>query len=146
MALLLAASWEREVYPLFRWVVAGMVASGLIVTLGILPLVRPLFVSQELYDATAPYLAPETELATVGYEEPSLVWLFRKKINGFATTMPWRDLDRWMHLPGPRVCVVPVDRLQKTFRQMDPGWQVVKASGFDVANAHPTDLAAVIKR
>lgn len=146
LALLLAASWERVTYPLFQWVAAGMIAGGLVVTLGILPLVRPLFVSQTLYDATATYLAPETELAAVDYEEPSLVWLFRKKIEGFETNMPWRSLDRWMHEPGPRVCVVPANRLQKIFRRLDPAWQVVKASGFDVANVHKTHLVALIKR
>jgi 4-amino-4-deoxy-L-arabinose transferase-like glycosyltransferase len=146
MALLLAASWERVAYPLFRWTAAAMVAGGLVVTLGILPLARPFFVSQQLYDAAAPYLTPQTELAAFGYEEPSLVWLFRKKIDGFENAMNWRDIDRWMHGPGPRVCVVPTDQLQRIFRHLDPGWAVIKASGFDVANAHRTDLAAVIKR
>jgi hypothetical protein len=86
------------------------------------------------------------ELASVGYQEPSLVWLFRKKINGFETSMNWKDLDDWMHQPGSRVCVVTQAQFRKSFRHLDPSWKVVNASGFDVANAHHADLAAVIKQ
>jgi len=84
-------------------------------------------------------------LGTIDYHEPSLVWLFRKKIGGYGTSMNWKDADEWMRQPGPRVCVMPVDQLPKAFRKMDPAWRVVEAAGFDVANAHRTNLAAVIK-
>jgi 4-amino-4-deoxy-L-arabinose transferase-like glycosyltransferase len=146
LALLLAASWDRAPRPLFCWAAAGMAAGSLIVTLAILPLFRPIFVSQSLYDQAAPYLTPQMELASVDYQEPSLVWLFRKKIGGFETGMNWKDLDKWMHRPGPRVCVITAGQLQKAFRHLDPQWQVVKASGFDVSNAHRADLTAVISR
>jgi hypothetical protein len=85
------------------------------------------------------------ELATVEYHEPSLVWLFRKKMGGFETDLNWKDAEDWMNKPGPRVCVMPADQLGTTFRKLDPAWRVVRASGFDVANAHMAELAAVIK-
>jgi 4-amino-4-deoxy-L-arabinose transferase-like glycosyltransferase len=146
LALLLAASWLPAPRPLFRWAAAGMAAGALLVTLVILPFFRPLFVSQTLYDQAAQYLSPRMELASVGYQEPSLVWLFRKKIDGFETSMNWKDLDDWMHQPGSRVCVVTTAQLKKSFRHLEPSWKVVNASGFDVANAHHADLAAVIKQ
>jgi hypothetical protein len=146
MALLMAAWWgRRERDTAFRWMAAGMASGALVVALAILPLTRPLFVSQRLYDAAAPWLARNMDLATVGYHEPSLLWLFRKKIGGFETSMNWKDAEDWMTEPGPRVCVMPAAQVESSFRDLDPAWHVVKAAGFDVANAHRVELAAIIK-
>jgi 4-amino-4-deoxy-L-arabinose transferase-like glycosyltransferase len=145
MALLMGAWWRPERDPAFRWTAAGMAAGALVVALAILPLARPLFVSQRLYDVAAPYLARNMELATVSYQEPSLLWLFRKKIGGFETRVNWNDAEDWMNQPGPRVCVMPAAQVKSTFRNLDPAWRVVQAAGFDVANAHGIELAAVIK-
>lgn len=145
MALLLGAWWGNGRERLFRRVTAGMAAGGLLAVLAGSPLARPMFVSQRLYDEAAPWLSRDMELGTVEYHEPSLVWLFRKKIGGFETSMNWSEADHWMHRPGPRVCVIPVDELGQAFPKPDPGWRVVSATGFDVSNAQRTELAAVIK-
>jgi len=145
MALLLGAWWGAEREKLFRGVAVGAAVVGLLMALVVFPLARPLFVSQQLYEAAAPWLTRDMVLGTIDYHEPSLVWLFRKKIGGYGTSMNWKDADEWMRQPGPRVCVMPVDQLPKAFRKMDPAWRVVEAAGFDVANAHRTNLAAVIK-
>jgi hypothetical protein len=148
MALLLGAWWDKarpEREKLFRGVAAGMAAAGVLAALVACPLARPLFVSQRLYDAASPWLSRDMELGTVGFHEPSLVWLFRKKIGGFETSMNWKDAEDWMNRPGPRVCVMPADQVKNAFKTLDPAWRVVKAGGLDVANAHRTELAAVIK-
>jgi 4-amino-4-deoxy-L-arabinose transferase-like glycosyltransferase len=146
LALLVAAWWGDGREMLFRWAAGVMAVGGLAISLAAAPLVRPLFVSQRIYDAAAPWLTQGMELATVDYHEPSLVWLFRKQIGGYETSMNWKDLDDWMHRPGPRVAVITEDQLAKAFRKEDPAWQVVRAHGYDVANAHEVNLAAVIKR
>ena len=145
MALLLAAWWGNEREKAFRWAAGGMAVFGLALALVAFPLARPLFVSQRLYDQAAPWLTPEMELATVDYHEPSLVWLFRKKIRGFETSVNWKVADAWMQQPGPRVCVLPVDQLGRDFPELDPAWRVVKAQGWKVANGRRAELAAVIK-
>jgi len=122
-----------------------MVAGGLLVTLGGLSLARPLFATQSLWDQTAPLLTRDMELGTVDFFEPSLVWLFRNRIGGFETGLNWKDAEKWMRQPGARVCVLPESELGRVFGKMDPGWQVVKASGYDVSNGHPANLAAVVK-
>jgi hypothetical protein len=122
-----------------------MAALGLVLPLVIFPLASPYFVSQRLYEEAAPWLTPGMELGTIGYHEPSLVWLFRKKIDGFETSMNWKLADEWMREPGPKVCVMPVDQLPRVFRTLDPGWRVVTARGLKVANARRAELAAVIK-
>jgi 4-amino-4-deoxy-L-arabinose transferase-like glycosyltransferase len=145
MALLLAGWWGNERARVFCWMAGGMTAGALLVTLIGLPLARPFFVSQQLYDQAAPLLTPAMDMGTVDYHEPSLVWLFRKKIHGFDTPMNWKDAEDWMDRPGPRVLVIPVDELGNAFRSINPSWRVVKASGYDVANARSMQLAAVIK-
>ena len=122
-----------------------MAAGGLTVALAIFPLARPLFVSQRLYEAAAPYLTRKMELATLDYHEPSLVWLFRKKIGGFEIEHELEGRRGLDERPGPRVCVLPADQVKSTFRSPDPAWRVVTAGGFDVANARRVELAAVIK-
>jgi 4-amino-4-deoxy-L-arabinose transferase-like glycosyltransferase len=145
MALLLGAWWGETREKAFRVAAAGMAAAGVLAAVVICPLAGRLFVSQRLYDAAAPYLTAQMELGTVGYHEPSLVWLFRKKIGGFEASMNWKDADDWMHEPGPRVCVMPAGEVANAFKKLDPAWRVARADGYDVANAHRTELAAVIK-
>jgi 4-amino-4-deoxy-L-arabinose transferase-like glycosyltransferase len=146
MALLLAAWWGEARTRALRWAAGAMVAGSAVVAFVVFPLARPFFASQRLYDAAAPWLEPAMELGTVGYHEPSLVWLFRGKINGFESSMNWKEANAWMRRPGPRVCVIPASQLGWTFRTPDPSWRVVEARGFDVANAERMDLAAVIKQ
>jgi len=145
LALLLAAWWGKDRERAFQWAAGGMAALGLVLPLVIFPLASPYFVSQRLYEEAAPWLTPGMELGTIGYHEPSLVWLFRKKIDGFETSMNWKLADEWMREPGPKVCVMPVDQLPRVFRTLDPGWRVVTARGLKVANARRAELAAVIK-
>jgi 4-amino-4-deoxy-L-arabinose transferase-like glycosyltransferase len=145
MALLVGKWWGDERGKLFDRVAAGMAAGGLLVALAVCPLARPFFVSQRLYEAAAPWLTREMSLGTTGYEEPSLVWLFRKKIGGFETSVNPKKADAWMREPGGRVFVLPVAELGSVFPRPAPEWRVVKAEGFDVANARREELAAVIK-
>jgi 4-amino-4-deoxy-L-arabinose transferase-like glycosyltransferase len=145
MALLMAAWWGAEREKLFNRTGIAMASGALALTLIAFPLARPLFVSQQLFNAAASSLTPGMDLATIEYHEPSLVWLFRSRIRGFDTSMNWKDVDDWMRKPGPRVCVIPSDEVQTTFRKLDPAWRIVAASGYDVANAHRLELSAIIK-
>ncbi|HEX4085411.1 MAG TPA: glycosyltransferase family 39 protein [Chthoniobacteraceae bacterium] len=145
MALLLAAWWGAEREAAFRRAAAGMAAFSLALELVAFPLTRRYFASQQIYDAARQSLTPGMELATVEYHEPSLVWLFRRRIHGFQTQMDWKAADHWMHEPGPRVCVLPTAMVRKSFRRLDPAWREVRASGYDVANGRKSDLTAILK-
>jgi len=145
LALLLAAWWGSNRERAFRWAASGMAAFGLALALVAFPLAGRFFASNRLYEAAAPFLTQKMELATLDYHEPSLVWLFRKKIGGFETSINWKVADAWMSQPGPRVCVMPADQVKRAFRKLGPTWRVVKAKGVDIANGHQADLAAVIK-
>ncbi len=146
MALLMAAWWSaRRPERLFRQTAMAMTAGALALTLVAFPFARRFIVSQRLFDAAAQWLTPDMEMATIEYHEPSLDWLMRSRIRGFDTSINWKQADKWLHQPGARVLVLPTDQVKTTFRKMDPAWRVVTAQGYDVANAHREDLAAVIK-
>jgi len=145
MTLLIAEWWGEQRERTFNRAAGAMAAFGLALALVAFPLARPLFVSQRIYDEAAPWLTPKMELGTVGYHEPSLVWLFRKKIGGFESSMNWKDVETWMHKPGPRVCVMTEDQFEKAFSKPDPAWRLVKARGLDVADARREELTAIIK-
>jgi hypothetical protein len=145
MALLLAAWWGAERTAAFRRAAVGIAAFALALEVVAFPLARPLFASRQLYLAAEPYLTPGMELATVDYHEPSLVWLFRRRIHGFQTDMDWKLAEDWMNRPGPRVCVLPTAQVGDIFRRLDPAWREVNASGYDVANGRKADLTAILK-
>ncbi len=145
LSLLVAAQWteaREEVMRKWAW---GMAGFGLAVGLVLFPLARPWFVSQRMYDAAAQWLTPRMEMATVGYQEPSLIWLFRGKIGGYDTSINWKDAEAWMGKPGPRVCVLTEEQAAGAFRVWDPKWRIVKVKGVKVADAQWVELWAVIK-
>jgi len=146
MALLLAAWWDRKGRDkAFTVAAAGMATAALVVALIVCPLVRSQFASQQLYEAASPWLTKGMVLGAVDYQEPSLVWLFRRQIDGFETSLNGKGARKWMQQPGPRVCVLTEGQLALTFPTLDPAWRVIKAGGYDVANAHRVKLAAVIR-
>jgi len=145
LALLLAAQWTERRERLFRRWAYGMAGFGLAVGLAVFPLARGLFVSQRMYDVAAPWLTRPMEMATVGYQEPSLIWLFRGKIGGYDTSINWKDADEWMHRRGARVCVLTAADAKEAFRVWDPGWRVVKARGMKVADGQWVELWGVVK-
>lgn len=145
MALLMAARWQPQWEKPFRVAAAAMAACALAIAVAVLPLARRYFVSDQLYQAAAPMVSPAMEMAAVGYDEPSLVWLFRAKMRGFAVPMDAQKVGKWMKKSGPRICIIPVSEVKSAFPDMDPKWHVVEARGFNVANAHHEDLAAILK-
>jgi hypothetical protein len=145
MALLMAAWWGAGRDRVFRRTALAMTGGALALTLIGFPFARRYFVSLRLFDAAAPSLTADMELATIDYHEPSLVWLFRSRIRGFDTPINWKDAENWLHKPGRRVCVMPADEIKTAFRKLDPALRVVTADGFDVANGRRVTLSAIIK-
>lgn len=145
LALMLAQWWGEQRERAFLWAAGGMAAFGLALALVAFPLAARFFISQRLYDVAAPWLTPQMEMGTIDYQEPSLIWLFRKRIEGYSTSMNWKLGNSWMRQPGPRVCVMPVEQVPRVFRKMDPAWRIVSAQGWDVANARRMQLSAIIK-
>ena len=83
LALLLANWWTetgRSARVFHRTVYATVVAV-LIMTLIGFPFAARYFASDQIYRVAEPYLRRNMVLATVDYHEPSLVWLFRRRLD-----------------------------------------------------------------
>lgn len=147
LCLLLVREWQRANTSLLwpRRVLAGMAAFVFVLSLIVIPLVAPQFPARELAARCAPWLKPETELASANYNEPSLCWYFRSHIRGFHESLTYQALPGFMAQPGSRVCVLPTAQVESTFAQVPPAWHRVEVRGFNLANGKHVDLTALVK-
>ena len=103
------------------------------------------FPSAMLFQACSPWLQPEMELASTYFEEPSVAWHFRGRIRGFHQIQAAQDLPGFMSRSGPRLCLLPTERVLALFPQIPAGWKQARTIGFNAANGAHVDLAAWVK-
>ncbi len=148
LALLLAREWSRlgRSAHLLRRGVLGMTALlGLVIVL-VFPVLRRTNPARQLLGQVAGALKPEMEFASVEYEEPSLVWYFRSRVNGYFSSLPAEEIPGYMAKPGPRFCVLPVAVANHLFPTLPPGLQQAgEFSGFNVVHGRRVDLRLIIK-
>jgi hypothetical protein len=90
-------------------------------------------------------LAPATQFAAVEFQEPSLVWYFRSRLNGFLTPLNKRRATDFMSLPGPRFLVLPTSVAAATLANPPQDWKFFTTSGFNIAKGKRVDLTLVLK-
>jgi 4-amino-4-deoxy-L-arabinose transferase-like glycosyltransferase len=146
LALLIAAWWERaRSEEVFRKAVAATSGSLLLVALCGSALMRPWFPTEALFEQVRPLLRPEMKLASVDYHEPSLVWTFRREIAGFHTPLKASKAARWLAEPGPRLLVLPADRVEELFPSMPAGVERFESRGFWLTKGRWVELALLAK-
>jgi len=123
----------------FVWWSAGMLAFNLIASFIFFPLVAPYSVSKQL--AKAEVLPRETAFATVGGQEPSLVWYFRRQIRAFNLQIREDEVADYMRKPGPRLCILPAETAAQIL--LDPGWKIVTAHGFNISKGRSIELSMI---
>jgi 4-amino-4-deoxy-L-arabinose transferase-like glycosyltransferase len=111
----------------------------LVVTLVGFPCATRWFPARQLAKGCAPLLTPEMKLAAFGFEEPSLVWEFRKHLRAPLEKIGPDELNAWMDLPGPRLCVMPAGQMPAM------PWRCIRVTGFDTAKGRRVDLVAEVK-
>ncbi len=139
LALLLAKHWTGS---LRRW--AGITAAALFLfALVAPPLARPFFPSIALLEAARPHLRPEMEFGAVGYQEPSLVWYFRRHINGWMTPLKRGTVAPFMAQPGPRFVVLPTRMVEEI--APPAAWKQFRVEGFNLVKGRRVDLTLLLK-
>lgn len=146
LALLLARWWgqHRSEVQMKRWKIGAIVAGVLLPLIGSRVL-APYLPSRLLYQASAGWMPPETELATVDFHEPSITWEFRKDLETFTTALKPKAAKKWMAQPGPRACIYPEGKTQKLFPSGTDGWQIAKVQGVNLVRGKKVDLALAYK-
>ena len=149
LALLLARHWQPAMAEGGRSLFAGIAITAACVWIGIALLIPPMvarfFPAYQLFQVSRGSLSPATQFAAVEFQEPSLVWYFRSRINGFLTPLNKRHAADFMSLAGPRLLVLPTSVAATTFANPPQDWEFFPTSGFNIAKGKRVDLTLVLK-
>src|SRR5260370_9790061 len=89
--------------------------------------IAPEFPSKSIFERVAEHLSASTRTASIGYEEPSLIWYFRYRTQAFHQSLAPSELNDFMSQPGPAVCVISADQIV----EINPSWQSTSVTGYD---------------
>ncbi len=140
LALLLARHWTpRGAKPAIITAILY-----LLVALLVFPLTRQFFPSLQLFNAARNDLKPDMEFGAVGYNEPSLVWYFRGRVNGFLdSALEPDDAQSFMNEDGARFVIVPTTMVEKI--SAPASWKKFRDEGFNIAKGKRVDLTLILK-
>jgi 4-amino-4-deoxy-L-arabinose transferase-like glycosyltransferase len=89
--------------------------------------IAPEFPSKSIFDRVAEHLSASTRTASIGYDEPSLIWYFRYRTHALHQSLAPNELNDFMSQSGPAICVISADQTVK----IDPSWQSTSVTGYD---------------
>jgi hypothetical protein len=85
------------------------------------------------------------QFAAVDFQEPSLVWYFRSRVQGFLTPLNKRRAAEFMSAPDPGFIVLPTRVAGEIFANPPAGRRFFTVSGFNIAKGKRVDLTLVLK-
>lgn len=129
----------------FRRLFAVGVGLGALAGWLLIPRIVSYFPSERLYEQAKEWLKPTMEFASTDYDEPSLVWCFRRKIHGWHHPMAIGELAGFMEKDGPRFCVLPTDKISIVFPNLPPSWKSCRSAGFNFVHFKQVDLTLLLK-
>jgi len=146
LALLLAQRLAAEnSMRFFRNCAAASALGYLGLALVVPPLVARFFPAYELFRESRDDLRPTMEFGAVSFAEPSLVWYFRSRVNGFLTPLNTRRAADFMAQTGPRFVIVPTSLATKLFPNHPENWRMFSTRGFNIAKGEHVELTLVLK-
>ena len=150
LALLLARHWRGATAntnhgSLFRTVAITSACVWIAIALIIPPLVARFFPAYQLFRESRPHLQPNMQFASVEFEEPSVVWYFRSRVQSFLTRLNKKKVVDFMSEPGPRFVIVPTSLVQALFPNRPQTWTSFSMRGFNIAKGKRVDLTLVLK-
>jgi hypothetical protein len=150
LALLLARHWQgvaaiKNHGSLFRTIAISAACFWIAIALVIPPLVTRFFPAYQLFQESRSYLQPNMQFASVEFEEPSLVWYFRSRVQSFLTRLNKKNAVDFMSRSGPRFVVVPTALVQTLFPNHPQAWRAFSTRGFNIAKGKRVDLTLVLK-
>ena len=150
LALLLARHWSLQTAMtspciLFKRIAISTAAVYLAIALIVPPLVARFFPAHELFQESLTYLRPDMQIASINFNEPSMVWYFRSRVNGFLTSLNDRRAAEFMEKSGPRFVVLSTSTVPTLFRNPPENWKMFSMRGFNIAKGKRVDLTLVLK-
>ncbi len=112
----------------------------------ILPsLVARFFPAYDLFWKSRGSLRADMEFGTVSFNEPSLVWYFRSRVNGFFVPLNNSRAADFMTQTAPRFVIVPTSLATTLFPNHPADWKMFSTRGFNIAKGEQVDLTLVLK-
>ncbi|MGE5213014.1 MAG: ArnT family glycosyltransferase [Nitrospirota bacterium] len=159
LALLLARHWPDKTASCAqppspgtetRRSLFGQIAIATACVWGVIAIVVPPVVARfspayELFQASRASLRPNMQFAAVEFQEPSLVWYFRSRVQGFLTPLNKRRAAEFMSAPDPGFIVLPTRVAGEIFANPPASWRFFTVSGFNIAKGKRVDLTLVLK-
>ena len=149
LALLLARHWQPAAAATRRSSFAAMAVTTTCVwiafALVVPPTVARFFPAYQLFQVSRGSLRPDMQFASVEFQEPSLVWYFRSRVQGFLTPLNKRRGAEFMSAAGPRFIVLPTPVAGELFANPPESWRFFTVSGFNIAKGKRVDLTLVLK-
>ena len=150
LALLLARHWQGAAAATnhgssFRTIATSTTCVCIAIALVVPPLVARFFPAYQLFRESHTYLQTNTQFASVEFEEPSVVWYFRSRVQGFLTRLNKKNAVDFMSKSGPRFVIVPTSAAGTLFADPPQDWKMFSTRGFNVAKGKFVDLTLVLK-
>ena len=150
LALLLARHWNQRAAvesrrSVFATVAIAIACVWISIAIVVPPMVARFFPAYQLFQVSRASLQPNMQFAAVEFQEPSLVWYFRSRIEGFLTPLKKRRAAEFMSAPDPRFIVLPTVLAGELFANPPESWRFFTVSGFNIAKGKRVDLTLVLK-
>lgn len=145
LALLFARHWVQPTTALFKTITVITACLWIAIALIAPPLIARSFPAYALFQQSRDFLRPEMEFGAVDYQEPSLVWYFRSRANGFLTPLKEKAAPDFMAHAGPRFLILPTGLAAKIFPNPPSNWTRFSTRGFNIAKGKHVDLTLLLK-
>jgi 4-amino-4-deoxy-L-arabinose transferase-like glycosyltransferase len=150
LALLLARHWHQGAVvesrrSRFATIAIATACVWIAVALLVPPMVARFFPAYQLFEVSRASLQPKMQFAAIEFQEPSLVWYFRSRVQGFLTPVKKRRAAEFMSAPSPRFIVLPTIVAGELFAKPPESWRFFTVSGFNIAKGKRVDLTLVVK-
>jgi len=147
LALLLARCWVDNGTQAKCFKRCTIAASCVYLTIALIaaPFAARFFPAAQLFRESRNDLRSEMEFAAVEYNEPSLVWYFRGRVNGFMTPLNRDAVVPFMEQDGARFVMMPTNLVRDLFPNPPPNWKTFSTCAFNIAKGKRVDLTLVLK-
>lgn len=121
----------------------AMVVFTLVLTLGVFSFARGHLLTLNLWEATRPYVKPETKIGCFGYVEPSLVWKFRSVTTNNIVLEDEKFAKNFLTNTPPFILVLPTKDVAEL---TNSGGLHIDVHGFDMVKFKNWNLTAIVQQ
>ncbi|MBO0696155.1 MAG: glycosyltransferase family 39 protein, partial [Verrucomicrobia bacterium] len=121
-----SSAGEAEItgsHSFFRPLAVTTACVWIAIALVVPPLVARFFPAYQLFQKSRPHLEPNMQFASVEFGEPSVVWYFRSRVQGFLQQLNKKNAVDFMSSPGLRFIIVPTSLVQTLFPNQPQTWK-----------------------